>query len=540
MHPEEGSLLRFIDGELPARKVRQVGRHLEACWQCRTEVEELQGTVTDCVRYRKTLDTLLPEPPNPWSSLYPEFARIDVELTQEPWFERFKRALASPAFRRWGVAVAAAVVVAAAVYRQFHEAPTVEAAVLLKKAVSAAATRPGGTHRILVQTRTQRMTRTIGSRLPAAKTTAMAAALEERLEAAHYSWEDPLSAKSYQSWFDGLASKRDEVTTVADPSVPTERCYRIRTTTPDGGLSAVSLMLRTTDLSPIESKLEFRDDEWVEFTEIGEVAAPPGGVVTHLTPHSAPSASPETPASLSDELQVLAALHEIGADLGDPVEIARAGGSVMVSGVGISAPRQKQIRDAVAAIPHVQVQFSDPSTAVAAEAAVPDSPAVPAKPSAIQSRVEQQIGGHAEFERFSSQILDRNEAMMARAYALRAMAERYLQETGMTADDRQLIHDILRDNTAGLAREIGVIDRALTPVLTAIGGVPAARPAAAQANWQPSAEAVAKAAHRVEVLVSVTMGATPGNAAGDRLPSELLSAIHDLHSELEQFQRLTR
>jgi len=34
------------------------------------------------------------------------------------------------------------------------------------------------------------------------------------------------------------------------------------------------------------------------------------------------------------------------------------------------------------------------------------------------------------------------------------------------------------------------------------------------------------------------MGATPGNAGVDRLPSDLLSAIHDLRAELEQFQRL--
>jgi hypothetical protein len=540
MHPEDGLLLRFIDGELPARKVRQVGRHLEACWQCRTEVEELQGTVADCVRYRKTLDTLLPEPPNPWASLYPEFARVDIELTQEPWFERFKRALAGPAFWRWGVAVAAAVLVAVAVYQQFHSAPTVEAAVLLRKAVSAAATHPGGPHRILVQTRTQRMTRTIGSRLPAAKTTAMAAALEERLEAVHFSWEDPLSAKSYQTWYDGLASKRDEVTTVADPSVPAEQCYRIRTITPDGGLSAASLMLRATDLSPIESKLEFRDDDWVEFSEIGAVAAPAGGTTRAVSPSVVTTPRGEAEASLSDELQVVAALHEIGADLGDPVEVARTGGSVIVSGVGVSPPRQKQIRDAVAAIPHVQVQFSDPVTASAGDAVVPDSAASPSKPSAIQSRVEQQIGGRAEFERFSSQILDRNEAMMARAYAIRAMAERYPAETGMTAEDRQLVHDILRDNTAGLTREIGVIDRAVTPVLTAMGGSQANHSVAPQSTWQSSAEAVARAAHRVEILVSVMMGATQGNTGADRLPSDLLSALHDLRTELDQFQRIVQ
>ena len=40
--------------------------------------------------------------------------------------------------------------------------------------------------------------------------------------AAHYDWDDPLSAKSYQGWHDGLASKKDEVTISANE-------YRIRT-----------------------------------------------------------------------------------------------------------------------------------------------------------------------------------------------------------------------------------------------------------------------------------------------------------------------
>ena len=49
-HAEEGQLLRYLDGELPGRRARQVRKHLEACWHCRAELEELQNTVGDCVR----------------------------------------------------------------------------------------------------------------------------------------------------------------------------------------------------------------------------------------------------------------------------------------------------------------------------------------------------------------------------------------------------------------------------------------------------------------------------------------------------------
>ena len=69
-HPEDGVLLRYLDGELPARKSRQVRGHLEACWQCRTAVEELEATVAGCVRYRKNvLQAHLPPPPAPWADL---------------------------------------------------------------------------------------------------------------------------------------------------------------------------------------------------------------------------------------------------------------------------------------------------------------------------------------------------------------------------------------------------------------------------------------------------------------------------------------
>ena len=53
-HPEQSLLLRYIDGELPARKLRELERHMEACWDCRAEVEELKKTVAECVAlYRK-------------------------------------------------------------------------------------------------------------------------------------------------------------------------------------------------------------------------------------------------------------------------------------------------------------------------------------------------------------------------------------------------------------------------------------------------------------------------------------------------------
>ncbi len=37
----------------PAREAKQIRRHLEACWQCRVELEEFEKTVASYVHYQK-------------------------------------------------------------------------------------------------------------------------------------------------------------------------------------------------------------------------------------------------------------------------------------------------------------------------------------------------------------------------------------------------------------------------------------------------------------------------------------------------------
>src|SRR5262249_20262266 len=93
-HADERALLRFLDGELPSREAERVRRHLEACWQCRTALEDLQTSIADCVRYRKTvLQQHLPAPPAPWADLSRGFGRIDAEVGVESWAARLRRVL---------------------------------------------------------------------------------------------------------------------------------------------------------------------------------------------------------------------------------------------------------------------------------------------------------------------------------------------------------------------------------------------------------------------------------------------------------------
>jgi len=547
-HPEEGLLLRALDGELPARKARQVRKHLEACWQCRAEMESLEATVAECVRYRKqVLAGLLPEAPNPWQTLDRGFDRVDAELAAAPLWKRLPRL--APAWQ-WGVAAMAAAALLIVAIVQLGRTPSVQAASLLEKAVAAAGTRPAPVRTISIHMR---------SGLPTLHTVGGAAGnwlplppdIRMAFQAAHYDDADPLSARAFQAWRDSLAHRTDDVDTEPAAENPHEPCYRIRTQAAEGELASATLLLRVADLAPVESKFEFRDQNWIEFTQVMEPPFQPDGFAV-ATPHEAPlrpvvpsrpaAVAPRSSASISDELQVVTLLHRIGADLGDPVEVNLTDGKVLVSGAGVSPERQRQVHELLDHAPNVEVRFSEPEAALITPPAEAPATAGDAANLGIQTRLEKQLGGRAAFERFSTHVLDGNEAAMAHAYALRSVAERFPagNEESMPAPDRAQLHQLARDHVAALETQVRVMEGALAPVLAGLGGKTAAAapvPGAGTA-WQQAAEDTFRASRRLEVLLSVLLGVTPGqNATGD-LPSQVLTAVADLKTGLDRCQSL--
>jgi anti-sigma factor RsiW len=542
-HPDEGLLLRYIDGELPGRKSRQVRRHLEACWQCRGAVEELESTVAECVRYRKEIREYLPSPPKAWPDLSREFARIDAAFQSEPFWKRY---LTFPMLRQAAAGAAVLALLFALIY-QFQKAPAVQAAVLLKRAVAAESIRPVAPHRIRIHTASLEITRTVGARSIAEAP--MPAAVESLFVAARYNAEDPLSARSFEEWHDRLAEREDDpVSTVAGPESPAESCYRIHTATATGDVAGATLLLSAGDLRPVEGRLEFRDRNWIEFTEIME---PPvrGGTntaehvedpVRPVVPSRPAAVVPGASASISDQLEVLSALHQIGADLGDPVEVTLSGGKVVVGGVGVSAQVQQRIQEQLGSRPNVSVQFSDPQTVSAGRVAEAQGATASASGTA-QSRLEDQLGSRAEFQRFSAAVLKSNEAVMSRAYALRNLADKFPVEieSGLSANDRRMLRDMLRDHLSHLSKQVGDVQSLLMPSLTAIGASVQARRLAEGTAWQLSVEEVFRASQLVEVRLSVLLGVTPGqNSTSTQLPSEVLSALAELRANVDRCSAL--
>jgi len=547
-HPDEEAMLKYADGELSGRDAGEIRSHLEACWECRAALEELQNTVGQCVSYRKNvLQRHLPPPPAAWTDIYQRFAEIDTVVARPSLLDRAAQILRWPVYnaKKWAP-VAVALMIVWGLYSRFHITPSVQAAALLRKAVVAAETRVEKPRRLEIRTKDHRLTRLAGPERKLASTSSDADALnsvQALFAAANYDWNNPLSAKSYEAWRGQLRDKQDQVT-------EDRESYRVRTDSASSELAEATLKIRTQDLRPVEGRFEFRNREWVEITEVADDGVPPSEVAASQG-HSAESRLKTTPddstaassaggfATAGDELRAVAALHQVGADLGDPVEVSRNGSEVVVSGVGVDPARQREIHDALNSQPHVVVRFSDSAPPSARPSrASNDSPAS-ADIQQLQNRIAAQVGGRSNFEQLASQVLDLSDPMMARAYALRRLAELFPPEVEaqLSAQDRQILRRLQHEHTAALRQQAAELNRMLKPVLPSAGGTHGG--ALLTGAWQTATEDLFQTARRVEKLVAVMFAAAPGESADDQVPAQLLSNLTELRAKLEGYDRLS-
>jgi hypothetical protein len=494
-HPGEEQLLRLADGELMPRDSAGVREHLEACWECRADMENIQSAVADCVHYRKAvLQAQLPAPPMPWRNLSAGFAEVDREISSQRRMS----------WRAWVPALAACVALALVVAPWLRNTPSVQAAELLRRAVVAAEARPAGARKVQVRTKSKHLVRPVAELFASAK----------------YDWANPLSAKAYLDWHSSLSAKTDEVVRDGDAY------YEVKTRSSESELTEATLRLRQHDLTPVQGMFKFRGDEWVELTE--DTAEPEPRMVARVRANPAVPAPP-LQASIADELRVLEALHRIGADLGDPIEIARAGSAVEVKGFAIEGRRREQIEAALHRLPRVNVSFAE-EAAPAGLAGPGAALAVKSAASPLQSFLEQKLGGSVAIEQFTNAVFDRDEQILARAHAIQRLAQRFPDPSALTSEDFAAYRAMQRSHAESLMRLERELSGILQPVASGAG-------AAGDIAGPATAQSLLQAARRLELSLSMLLGAAPivGEASGlpDRITAEQTALLQITRLYLE-------
>jgi len=507
--------MRYCDGELSTAETARVRSHLEACWECRAELDRLQQTIAECMEFRRTvLREHLPPPPEPWKDLYTQMGRIDAAMAPPPLWRRALRWLGDVAQPRIALP-AGAVAALLLAFVLFRDTPSVQAAELLQRAAAAENKFPRTARRLRIRTRSGSFTRL----LPAGGPSPVA----ELFAQARYDWQDPLSARSFGAWRDTLDRKDDEV-------AEDREGFRILTRAYAGELREASMRLRRDDLRAVQGTFRFQNKEWVEVTELeagaalasaAETPAPAAPIRTGaaVEPVAAPAAE-SGDATDADEVKVWALLHQLKADLGEPVEITRAEGKVRVSGVGLAEERQQEIAAQLAAVPHVEVRFADPApvpaTAAAARATLRSGE------SPLAAELERAFGSRAMVDTVAAEALDHADALMARAYALRRLRERFPQGAATLPDSGAgALGAIERDHLNALLAHASQLDRLLAPAMRSLG--------AADGGSEGERNLFA-ASYALERSVSMLFGGA--DAAGDarQLPARLLERLAQVQS----------
>lgn len=484
IHPGEQRLQRYADGELLEAEALTVRRHVDSCARCGARIAEI-GRASDAYRgWVEELKSADPPPPRPWLDLRPSF-----ESAPRP-----------ARWRGWAAAAGVAIVAIGGYYRMTRPAPVNAAELLRKAAAVERAANPA--RRIRVRTAKREVVR------PAVlEAGAASGEIETLFAAARFNWQDPLSVRSFAAWREHLPDKQDKVR-------QGPKQYEIQTTTSSGSLHAATLVLDARDLHAVSETLEFASER-VEISEAEPALEPaPAAAPSRVTPPSRPSAPPQP--GPADELRVIAALHEIAADLGEPIQVTRSDESLLVVSTGLTTAREREVQQAVSAIPGVVFR------ARPVEDASADASPGPKTPAAAPSRLLGVLG-----EEGVNRILDASEAVMARVYALRSLSRRFPQavEAQLADADRDVLAAIRGEHVSGIRHHLAVLQSAVGPLLSSAPEAAAVAPG----PWQPRAERLLTAAQSVDQILNRVLA---GGQDFAPLAPELRTALRRLQAEI--------
>ncbi len=266
-HPSGSDLLMYTDGELPAGKAAKIRRHLNACWQCRVELQQISQAIQQFMECRDAEIAQTP-PLRGWS----QFSRLLSSAAAEPEEPRpFWSILGRPQqlkFAAVGIAVAAIVL---GLY--LRPIPTVSANSLLELAENAEFRPEKGTKdRVVYQ-------RIAFRRKPSLRELGQAGEIEtwRDLDRAQYRqrsnaplWPELeqvlnrtqmgrrqlLSATAFRAWRDSLTGRQESVhnTRQADGTETLTLTVQSEARQPDF-ISEASLVVRAGDWRPVQESL---------------------------------------------------------------------------------------------------------------------------------------------------------------------------------------------------------------------------------------------------------------------------------------------
>ncbi len=513
LHISDADFILLMDRELSLEAAANMETHLQACVDCRQRLESLGSGAAAYEQYReRVLKPALDFPATEWPALRD---RLVKERSRATIFQ-FQPALL------WAAAVFACCVIAATFY--FRPTAKPGAQELLTKA---AAMPESPRSSLLLITGGHRWSRPAVLRPGASGVTlpAVERSTFEHVHAlfvqAHYSWDDPLSARSFAAWRNQLPDKQDQVSVVRSGDGE-RRFYRLRTRTQAGILRSASLTLRADTYHATNAAFEFQDEEPVELAEQSLEASPRAQPETQRTGADRPKMT-ETVAGPEDELRVFAMLSAIGVDAEEPIDVKLDPGHrhVLVTGMGMPPVRQREVERALAELPNTIVRFDSAQPARDDAGALSPSDTYSADTaSAFRHILETRAGGPRQLQAITDRALDTSNGLFAQAHSLLVLAQEFPPEveSGLRDSDRKTLLGLQQRHVGAIQYAARQLGEDLKPLLDSEPIQNSGPPDLKNSSWQGGAANLFEAARNLDQLVSrLLSGSYPEQAGGEML-----------------------
>ena len=565
-HISDELLISAADGELANGEAAIVRAHLEACWHCRVRMEKIERAIEDLIDYRAAL--VIPYSNRRDGSRAIFVARLSQYASKfvprPAWRNLLERlaslngALAGPRFAWGGALLALSLAIFLA---RVAVSPTVSANAVLERArISEKSNRASVKHPVVYQklrirSEKSTVTRTIYRDLLSGRKSDSSDAsqvtlteLETRMQEASLDWQDPLSIASFTAWHASLPGKTDDVSRTSGGLLI------VHTKVLNGPLAEVDLTLRDGDYHAIAETLRFEDENIemseVDFSVLAFESIDPAIFGPPSSPQ--PAALPVRPAvsapSISDlvraEAEARVALHILGADLGEPIDISSDGKEVLVSGLVDSSERKQDLLQALQMIPHLRTSLVSATEAAEKADALTlkdDNPVV-----AVESvpLLEREL--HATFHdpeartNFVNDVLAATMNAAGRAWSLRRLSDRYTHDITSQLDvlTERKVELLIRDDAGLLQQELNKLRLLLTQLKAEMSldrptGSGAKADDTEPADWHWSVDSAFSESQRIQNDISVLFsGVDNHNTDAQEILGDLLLAIKRMDKRL--------
>jgi DNA-directed RNA polymerase specialized sigma24 family protein len=188
--------------------------------------------------------------------------------------------------------------------------------------------------------------------------------VRNQLIRAGISWDQPLSASSYENWHNREQRSKDAVARAGSGLLT------LTTTVPsDPEIRQETFTVRESDFHPVGRTIELRDSGTIEIAELNYDALPwsavndglfePEGAISGVAAPIRPSLSIHLPVPLADteldmaELSARLVLDKLHADNGERIELIRTERGVQVKGIVETDERKRELETQLRFVPHV-------------------------------------------------------------------------------------------------------------------------------------------------------------------------------------------